>query len=301
MFFFYKIFLNIDSSNIYTLKLSSRFNDELIDQILDNKHFSLSKFNNLRSLTLNSIGLFTLNSIICQEFYLNNLHSFTIRFRSGLCKEKLLYMYKIILYKFISRFQSLKSLCLSILDTDTLFNDINISYPIEYIEKNLSLKYISIENICMNNLEPFFTCFPNLENFNGIIRFNRFQLNYPLLTQLISCTLNIRSFTFQSLVNLLKSCRNLKQLFVSTAFDDWNVLADQELDDTVENHLSNLKKFRFHIFNRDDTENSLHHSWCKKLIEEQFWSERKTKLNLINETSINDEIVLTDIIIEFSI
>lgn len=281
-----------------TLIVSNKYNDEQIDKIFHKDYFSLSNFVNLQSLILDSIGLFSLNSIICQNFNLYHLQSLIIRFQSALCKEKLLYMYKVILYEFSSRFQSLKYLNLSILDLNEPIPDNDILYPMESIETKSSLKYLSIENICINHAQSFLSYFSNLYKLNAIIQLDASELNYSLLSNLTYCTLEIYSFGFQLLIDLLKQCPNLKQLIISTDVTHWSLIDDHQSDEFLEDYLLNVKYFRLEITNRYNSVNVLQYSWFEQFLVEQFWAERKTTVNIISEKSIDD---LPKLVMEFSI
>jgi hypothetical protein len=299
LFFLLKILSDINCSEINTLKLSSKYNDEQIDQILDGNQFSLSMFKQLRSLTLDSIGLFTFHSIIRQVFNLHHLESLIIRFRSGLCQEKLAIMYRFILYEFSFHFKSLKLLDLSISDVNKPIIDTSLQHSIKSMETIASLKYLSIGNIRNDDIENLLSYFPNLYKLNATVKLNRSN-SYPLLSNLTYCILRIDSIQFESFACLLKQCPNLKQLIIYTGSVGDEVLDSYQLENLIENYLLKLKQFQMNMLITYTSLNTVQ-VFINDFLQNQFWVERKTKINMINEQTIVDEGFEAEIIIEFAI
>jgi len=292
---------DINCSDVNTLKLCNQYNDEQIDQILDMNHFSLSKFDHLRSLTLDSIGLFTFNSIVQQDFYLCHLESLIIRFRSGLCQEKLLTMYRFILYKFSFRFKSLKLLNLSVLDVNEPIIDTPLKFAVQSKENFSSLEFLSIENIRNDHIETLLSHYPNLYKLNATVKLDINKFDYPLLSNLTFCTLKIYSSRFESIVCLLKQCCNLKQLILYIDSVDSDEGDSYPLENLIENHLLKLKKFQLNMIINYTSLDIIQDLFINDFLQDQFWLERKTKINIINEKPTIDGDLEAEIVIEFAI
>jgi hypothetical protein len=273
----------INCSRVNALTLSNKHNDEQIDQLLDNNHFPLQIFNSLRSLTFDSIGLFTLHSIIQQHFDLINLESLIIDFRSDLCQEKVFDMHRIILNHFCFRFKSLKVLCLSISNiNEIIINDELIpSDPFSSsIEISSSLQYLMINSTLINDIEAILSHFPNLYFLYAIVKLNILISDYPLLPNLTCCILVILSSQFESLVNLLKQCSKLT-LFINPADND--ALASYQWENLIGNYLLKLKQFKVDMLIVFIPMTIIQDLFTNDFTQNQFWFDRKKNLILLKK------------------
>jgi hypothetical protein len=285
------------------LKLSSKYNDEQIDQILINNHFRLSNLNHIRSLTLDSVGVFTIHSIINQRLNFPDLETLIIRFRSDLCQEKLRDTYKFILNYISVRFKSLKFLNLSILDVNKPFTDedgIFLHLSSTFTEIYPSLQYLYIDNIIIDNIERIFSCFPNLYKLNANITLDRFISDYSILSNLSFCKLEIISSEFQFTLHLLKQCLNLKKLILDINSANADELDSTQWEDLIENYLTNLKHFQVNMSFIDITMSLIQDLFINNFIQNKFWIERKTVMNIAEQLTAYSDISV-EIMIKFTI
>ncbi len=268
---------------------------------MEEKHFSLVRSPYLRSLTLDSIGLFTFNSIRSQHFDLCHLQSLTIQFRSGLCHEKLILMYQFILEELCFHFQSLKFLDLSISNVDELIIDTVSKLPVRLIRNSSSLKSLSIRNIRHNNIENVLSQFPNLYKLTATVQLKNAETDYSLLSNLTYCTLTIHSLRSPAIDYFFKQCPNLKQLILAIdrpilyePFDSY------QLENLIRNYLLKLKQFQVNL-TMQYTSSDVMHAFLDVFSQNQFWLERKTNVRMISEKSMINEGFQAQFVIEFSI
>lgn len=285
-----------------TLKLSSKYNDEQIDQILNN-YFQSSIFNQLRSLTLDSVGIFTIHSIMHQRLIFADLQSLIIRFRSDVCQEKLRMAYGSIFNNIhLRRFKSLELLNLSILD----FEKSSISQNLIFIDFSLispqiypSLKYLYIHNVRIRSIETILTCFPNLYGLNASFTLNRLMLDDSVLN-LTSCKLEIHSTGFDLIIRLLKQCSNLKKLILCINPIDADDLDNIRWENLIENNLLNLKKFQVNMIAQGVAIDLIQNLYMNSFLQSKFWIERKTEFN-VEPKSPDDLDSNIEVMIKFSI
>ncbi|CAF0915433.1 unnamed protein product [Adineta steineri] len=299
-----KMISTINCSNVNSLILSDEYYDEQIDRILDNNCFPLKSMVSLNALTLDSIGLYTMYTIAHQHFQLDNLKSLIISFRSNLCAEKVSNMYRVVLYHFSSRFKSLKYLFLSASkDKEIICHNELLSLNDSLLSKNISstVQHLFLHNIRTNDIENILSRFPKLQYLSANVRLNRHITDYPLSLNLITCHLKVPLYTLELLVNLLKQCPNLEELtlsFIPINYDDLN---SYEWEDLIEKYLLKLKQFILYIIPFENEMDIAQALIKDDFLQNQFWLDRKTKIEIIDGESIDNDDMETKIMIKFSI
>ncbi|CAF0831736.1 unnamed protein product [Adineta steineri] len=299
-----KMFSTINCSDVNTLILSNEYYDEQIDQILDNNCFPLKSMVSLNTLILYSIRLYTMHTLTQQHFQLDNLKALVISFRSDLCTEKVSDMCRVVLYHFSSRFKSLKYLFLSASkDKEIICHNELLSLNDSLLSTEISstLQHLFLHNIRTNDIGNILSRFPKLQYLSANVRLNRHITDYPLSLNLITCHLKVPLYTLELLVNLLKQCPNLEELtlsFIPINYDDLN---SYEWEDLIEKYLLKLKQFTLYIIPFDYEMDIAQASIEDDFLKNQFWLDRKIKIEIMDGESINNNNIEPKIMIKFSI
>ncbi|UJR32930.1 hypothetical protein I4U23_020391 [Adineta vaga] len=281
-----KILSDIDCSQVKTLKLSDKYCDKQINELLSFDCFPLNKFQSLHSLTLDSIGLYTIHSTIQQTFHLEHLKVLIIRFRSNLCEEKLVDIYKIILNDISIRLKSLKVLYLYISESNPIIltrEYISSSENLSLIDVNTSLQYLILSHMRINDIETILTRFPNLCQLGSIVLLNPLIYDYPLASNLTCCVLSILESEFACLVDLLRKCPNLEQLTVDYNPIDVDALDGEQWENLIVNYLSKLKQFELFLSVTSATVNEIEDLIHMTFSQNKFWIERKAQITVKKE------------------
>ncbi|CAF0827609.1 unnamed protein product [Adineta steineri] len=299
-----KMFSVINCSHVNSLILSNEYYDEQIDQILDNSCFLLNSMVSLNALTLDSIGLYTMYTIAHQHFQLDNLKTLIISFRSDLCVEKVSTMYRGILYSFCSRFKSLKYLILSASKGNEIIyrsGRVSLNDSLSSTQISSTLQRLFLRHIRINDIENILSRFPKLQCLSANVRLNRHITDYPLSLNLIACDLPVGSSKLELLVNLLKQCPNVKQLTLYFSPKNYDELDSYKWEDLIEKYLLKLKQFTLYIllfYMEMDIAQALIEN---NFLQNQFWLDRKTKIEIIDGESTDNDDIKTKIMIKFSI
>ncbi|CAF0913982.1 unnamed protein product [Adineta ricciae] len=271
-----------DCSEVRTLKLSNKYTTDQIDQILCKDSYPLIKFQSLYSLSLESIGLFTLHSIIDDMIYLNHLQVLIIHFRSNLCEEKLIDTYRWLLNRYSLQMKSLKVLYLytSESSTSVLENQYISTVKSSSINPNTSLKYLVLNQIPIQDIESILIRFPNLSQLGALVRLDPNIADYPSASSLKCCYLYIFDSDFFSVVNLFRQCPNLEQLTIDFDLIDVDALDGEEWQNLLESYLPKLKQFKLYMSLVSGTLNEIEELIQVTFSQNKFWIEKKALIDV---------------------
>ncbi|CAF0965687.1 unnamed protein product [Adineta ricciae] len=271
-----------DCSEVKTLKLSNKYTTDQIDQILCKDSYPLIKFQSLYSLSLDSIGLFTLHSIIDDMIYLNHLQVLIIQFRSDLCEEKLIDTYRWLLNRYSLQMKSLKVLYLYISENSTpiLENQYISRVKSSSIDPNTSLKYLVLNHIPIQDIQSILIRFPNLRQLGALVRLDPNIDDYPSALSLKCCYLYIFASEFFSVVNLFRKCPNLEQLTIDFDLIDVDALDGEEWRNLLESYLPKLKQFKLCMTLFSETLNEIEDLIQVTFSQNKFWIEKKALINV---------------------
>ena len=277
--------------------------NQFIEQIFDRHRFPLLNTDCLRSLTLDSMSTFTLYSLLRGSFMLSELKHFTIRFQTDQCKEKLHDLSRRLLATFPRHFPSLQALDISG-DGALCIDDSIVGVPHPSLVPThdcFSLRHLSIDNFVITNTPNLLARYRNLYKICANVRLNHPITAYQVLPHLSVCQLVLIESSFQSLVNLLKQCSNLKRLIVNLIPVDDDGRSSDQWKHLIKAYLPKLKHLDISMRSYDVSSDELEGTFLYHFSLDHFWLDRRTKVTVLEKEATLGEASRIEIMISFSV
>jgi hypothetical protein len=290
------MFSVIDGSRVIALKLSSKYNNEAIDQLFDNS------LNHLRFLTLDAVDVLTIDSIIRRDGIFNHLESLFIWFDRGQYRDKVGATSAWIFKTCSLHLKSLKYLSIGQHYDDNNRHRTVIDPSLSHLmSSNVSWQHLYLTTVGTNQLGILLSRLPKLQTLTSVVLLNSSTFVCPTMSYLNRCTLQLIRSTFESIVDFLTVCPSLRQLSLSMISPHIDALDDQQWQNVIERYLPQLKQFKLDMRADSLALNVAERLCTTSFRNNSFWQERKTCATVVRKPSSTTELVLVHIIIQFSV
>lgn len=276
------------------LKLSYNFSGKQVNQL-----FSRS-LNHLRSLTLDSMEILTIDQIIAQDVW-NHLGSLYVWFGRFGYNDKVCETSIWILKTCVSKLKSLKYLsirehedagdCAELVTSRQLLSEIrSTAFPYHCV---------SLTTICIHGLENFLSRLPNVQTLSLVARLKTSGFSYPTMVSLHQCKLKLIEPSFESIKSFLSSCPNLQRLSLTMVWASFCTLDNNKWQSVTERYLPQLDRFKIDMWAVLDDITAVERSCTADFENNPFWRNRNTRIIVLSRHSYFQSKRRRHIIIQF--